>query len=71
MELLAQQMSQSTGKTFQVVYDHLTYDKSTELNGIIKSGYIYNLNTVEPIGNSLPTGSGFFYQRQMRMQTFR
>ena len=68
--VLANYMSQFTGQTYQAVEDGLSYDLNTEPDGIIKSGYIYNTNKVKPYGSNTATGTGYIYERQMRMQTF-
>ena len=73
VQLLAQRMSDYTGKTYLPVADGLTYDKSAEPDGVIKSGFIYNAATVEPVGDNLPTAIGYshVYPATMRMQTFK
>ena len=73
VQLLAQRMSDYTGKTYLPVADGLTYDKSAEPDGVIKSGFIYNAATVEPVGDNLPTAIGYshIYPATMRMQTFK
>lgn len=73
MQLLADAMSSSTGKTYQPVADGLSYNKAEESDGVIKSGFIYNAATIEPVGNSVSTAIGYshIYPNTMRMQTFR
>ena len=73
VELLAQAMSTSTGKTYQAVADGLTYDLSVEPDGVIKSAFIYNTATIEPVGENVSTAYGYtwIYPNQMRMQTFK
>ena len=73
MQLLADGMSNYTGKTYLPVADGLSYNKAEEPDGIIKSGFIYNAATVEPVGNNVSTAIGYnhIYPNTMRMQTFR
>ena len=65
-------MSNYTGETYSYVADGLTYDKTDpqNVNGIIKSGYIYNTATISPVGSSAAGGTGFIYSRQNRFQSF-
>ena len=72
MELLAQCMSDYTGCRYRHVSDRLTYDKNGYPNGCIKSAFIYNSETIEPIGDNLSVASGYTheYPERMRMQTF-
>ena len=73
LELLAQGMSSKTGKSYIPVADGLTYDKEKEADGVIKSGFIYNSATIEPLGNNVSTAIGYnyVYPYQMRMQAFK
>ena len=73
LELLASSMSIKTGLHYLAVADGLSYDKSTAPDGLIKSGFIYNTATIEPIGANLSTAYGYnnIYPAQMRMQTFK
>ena len=73
LELLAESMSTKTGKSYLPVADGLSYDKSTETEGTIKSGFIYNTATIELVGDNVSTAAGytFIYPNQMRMQTFK
>ena len=73
LELLAQSMSTKTGKSYLPVADGLTYDKATNPDGAIKSGFIYNAATIEPLGSNVSTAIGYthIYPAQMRMQAFK
>lgn len=73
LQLLAQRMTEYTQKTYLPVADGLTYDKSTEPDGAIKSGFIYNATTVEPVGDNVTTAVGYknVYPATMRMQAFK
>ena len=73
MALLAQRMGEYTGLIYRYATDGLTYDKSSEPDGSIKSGFIYNAATIEPIGENLSTAIGYshVYPATMRMQTFK
>ena len=73
MQLLADGMSSYTGKTYLYVTDGLSYNKSEEPDGVIKSGFIYNAATIETVGSSASTAIGYshIYPNTMRMQTFR
>ena len=61
LELLAESMSTKTGKSYLPVADGLSYDKSTETNGIIKSGFIYNTATIELVGDNVSTAADYTY----------
>lgn len=76
--LLAQAMSTKTGKNYVAVADDQTYDKADDdANnggaGAIRSGFIYNSATVEPLGNNVTTAIGYtyVYPAMMRMQAFK
>ena len=73
LELLASSMSIKTGKHYLAVADGLSYDKDSEPDGLIKSGFIYNTATIETYGVSMTTAYGYnyIYPAQMRMQTFK
>ena len=73
MTLLAESMSSYTGKTYLPVSDGLSYNKSEDSDGVIKSGFIYNTATIEPVGNNVSTAIGYshIYPNTMRMQAFR
>ena len=73
MQLLADAMSSYTGQTYVHVTDGLTYNKSEEPDGVIKSGFIYNAATIETVGSSVSTAIGYshIYPNTMRMQAFR
>ena len=73
LDLLAQKMSSSTGLTYNVVKDGLTYNLSEDATGTIKSGYIYRVDKVEPVGESVSTAYGYTYAYPflMRLQTFK
>ena len=73
LELLAGSMSMKTGKHYLAVADELSYDKTSEPDGLIKSGFIYNSATIDPIGVNMSTAYGYthIYPAQMRMQTFK
>ena len=73
LDLLAAGLTKQTGFTYQVVSDGLTYDPSTDATGIIKSGFVYRVDKVEPVGENLSTAIGYttVYPYMMRMQTFR
>ena len=73
MQLLAQRMGEHTGLIYRYVADGLTYDKASEPDGSIKSGFIYNSATIEPVGDNLSTAIGYshVYPATMRMQTFK
>ena len=73
LELLASSMSNKTGQEYLPVADGLSYDKSESADGLIKSGFIYNTATIEPVGDNLSTAYGYnnIYPAQMRMQTFK
>ena len=73
MTLLAESMSSYTGKTYLPVTDGLSYNKADEPDGVIKSGFIYNTATIEPVGDNVSTAIGYsyIYPNTMRMQAFR
>ena len=73
LQLLAQSMSEKTGKNYMPVTDGLSYDLTSEPDGVIKSGFIYNAATIEPVGENLSTAVGYnhFYPATMRMQGFK
>lgn len=73
LDLLAQGMSNKTGKQYLVVSDGLTYDLSSDATGLIKSGFIYRADKVEPVGQNISTAVGYtsIYPNMMRMQTFK
>ena len=64
--------SRATGRNYQIISDGLaTYETETPDDLYRKSGYIYDANTIEPVGASIATGVGRIYSRFMRMQTFK
>jgi hypothetical protein len=73
LQLLAQSMSEKTGKNYMPVTDGLSYDLTSEPDGAIKSGFIYNAATIEPVGENLSTAVGYnhIYPATMRMQGFK
>ena len=73
LDLLADLMSRKTGKEYKVVSDGLTYDKTTDPTGTIKSGFIYRTDKVVPVGDNVSTAVGYttVYPYMMRMQTFK
>lgn len=73
LDLLAEGMKQMTGYNYKVVKDGMTYDLSTDATGIIKSGFIYRADKVEPVGDNVSTAIGYtaIYPYMMRMQTFK
>ena len=73
LDLLAQKMSSSTGLTYKVVKDGMTYNLSEDPTGTIKSGFIYREDKVEPVGESVSTAYGYTYAYPflMRLQTFK
>jgi hypothetical protein len=73
LELLAQKMSSKTGKNYQPVVDGLSYNLADSPDGAIKSGFIYNVASIEPVGENVSTAIGYthVYPAQMRMQTFK
>lgn len=73
LDLLATGLTKETGFTYKVVSDGLTYDLTTDPTGTIKSGFVYRVDKVEPVGDNLSTAVGYtvVYPYMMRMQTFR
>jgi endonuclease/exonuclease/phosphatase family metal-dependent hydrolase len=73
LDLLAEGMRQMTGYNYKVVKDGMTYDLSTDATGVIKSGFIYRADKIEPVGDNVSTAVGYttIYPYMMRMQTFR
>lgn len=73
LDLLAAGMSTKTGKEYKVVSDGLTYDLESDATGLIKSGFIYRADKVEPVGENVSTAVGYttIYPYMMRMQTFK
>lgn len=73
LDLLAEGMSNMTGKPYSVVSDGMTYNLSTDTQGLIKSGFIYRTDKVAPVGDNVSTAVGYttVYPYMMRMQTFK
>ena len=73
LDILADEMGKKTGYQYEVVSDGLTYDLSEDATGMIKSGFIYRTDKVEPVGSNVSTAVGYdyVYPYMLRMQTFR
>ncbi len=73
LKLLAQAMSEKTGNTYAAVSDEQTYTLDAEPDGVIRSGFIYNTETVETVGANVSTAIGYknVYPAMLRMQTFK
>jgi len=71
LQLLADGMKNATSRNFKAVNDGLTY--TDDADGLIKSGFIYDADKIELVGENITTAVGYtnIYPAQMRMQTFR
>lgn len=70
---LAQKLSEATQLPYVALEDGLDYNVAEDPTGLIKSGYIYRNDKVQPYGQSYSTAVGYtmIYPNQMRIQTFQ
>ena len=73
LEVLAEEMSKETTRTYVAVSDGLTYDTSTDATGTIKSGFLYRTDRIALVGENVSTAVGYTYAYpyMLRMQTFK